>query len=143
MCNSCWQDCSTVASTILQKLLARLFNSDWHNCWTVSGLILQQLLARLLNSGWHDSSTVTSIILQQSLARLLNSHWYNSWTVAGTILQQSQARFFLFPMLAEFFNSDVQCWKIVPCTCNMTHDPHFHTNRFQNYQLLNMAVWWG
>ena len=100
MCNSRWQDCSAVPRTILQQLLARLFNG-----------------------GWYDFSTLTGIILQLSLARLFNSHLHDSSTVAGTILQQSQARFFLFSMLAELFNNDVHCWRIVPCTRNTTHDP--------------------
>ena len=45
MCNSCWKDCSAVASMILQQLLARFFNSHWHNSLTVTGTIAQQWLA--------------------------------------------------------------------------------------------------
>ena len=71
---------------------------------------------------WHGCSTVSSSILQPSLARLFNSHWNDCPTVTGTILQRSLARFFLFFMLAEFFNSDVHCWRMVPCTRNTTHD---------------------
>ena len=41
------------------------------------------------------------------------------------ILQQSRARFFLFSMLAEFFNSYDHCWSVVPGTRNTTHDPVF------------------
>ena len=63
------------------------------------------------------------MIIQQCLARLFNSHWHYYSTVAGTIVQQSRERFSVFSMLAEFFNSDVHCWRIVPCTRNTTHDP--------------------
>ena len=28
-------------------------------------------------------------------------------------------------MLAEFFNSEDHCWRIVPCTRNTAHDPQF------------------
>ena len=136
----------------VQQSLTRLFNSGWHNCSTVSDMILQQWLARFFNSLWHDSSTVTGAIVHQSLAWLFSSGWHVSSTVAGTILQQSLydcstgtgmivqqslARLFnsychnsstvtgksFFSMLAEFFNSDVHCWRIVSCTRNTTHDP--------------------
>ena len=86
------------------------------------GTVVQQSLAQFFNSHWHDSSTVTGIILQQSLARLFNSHWHDSSTLAGTILQQSRLVLLIFSMLAEFFKSDVHCWRIVPCTRNATHD---------------------
>ena len=116
MCNSRWQNCSTVVSTIVQSL-ARLFNSRWIGYSTVAGTIVQQSLAWLFNSHWHNYSTMAGTIVQQSLARLFNSHWHDYSTVAGTIfsffyagriLQQWLARFFLFFMLAEFFNSDVK-----------------------------------
>ena len=116
---------------ILQQLLARLFNRHWLDWSTVAGTILQQSLARLLNSGWHDSSTVAGTIVQQSLARLINSGWHDFSTATGTILQQSLAglfnshgQIFLFSMLAEFFNSEDHCWRIVPCTRNTAHDPN-------------------
>ena len=107
--NSDWHDSSTVAGTIIQQSLARLFNSHWHSCPTVTGTIAQQLLARLFNSPWHDCSTVTGRIVQQSLAQL-------------RFLQQSRLRLFLFSMLAEFFNSNVHCWRIMSYTRNTTHD---------------------
>ena len=81
--------------------LARLFNSRWQNCSTVAGTIIQQSLARFFNNHWHDSSRVTGTIPQQWLARLFNSHWQDSSTVmgkifpffyAGRILQQSRSR---------------------------------------------------
>ena len=77
----------------------------WQDCSTVAGKIVQQSLARLFNSHWHDSLTITGTILQESRARFLNSDWHDSSTVTGRILQQSWGRFFLFSMLAEFFNS--------------------------------------
>ena len=101
----------------LQQSLARLFNSGWHDSSIVTGTIAQQSLAQICNSGWHDSSTVAGTIIQQSLARLFNSHWHDSSTVTVKI--------FFFIMLVEFFNSDVHCWRIVPCTRNTTHDPVF------------------
>ena len=121
--NSHWHDCSTVTGTVVQQSLTLFFNSGWHDSSTVTGTVIQQSLAGLINRGWHDPLTVTGIIFQQVLARLFNSHWYDSPTVTGTIIQQSRARFFLFSMLAEFFNSDVHCWRIVPCTRNTTHVP--------------------
>ena len=120
--NCRWNGCSTVTGTILQQSLARLFNSHWHDCSLVAAMIIQQSLARLFNSHWHDSSKITWIILQQSLARFFSSYLHDSLAVTGTILQQSRARLFLFSMLAEFFNSDVYCWRIVPCTRNTTHN---------------------
>ena len=122
-----------VHGTILQQSLARLFISGWHNSLKVTVTIVQQWLAWLFNSHWHDYSTVAGTIVQQSLARFFNSGWHGSSTVAGTILQQSRAWFFLFSMLAEFFNSDVHCWRIVPGTRNTTHDP---------YQLLFFSMLW-
>ena len=119
-----WHGCSTVTGKILQQSLTRFFKSHWHDYSTVAGTILQQSLVRSFKSHWHNCSTVTGTIVQQSLARLFNSHWHDSSAVAGTILQQSWARFFLFSTLAEFFNSDVHYWRIVPCTRNMTHDPN-------------------
>ena len=129
--NSRWHNYATVAGTILQLPLARLFNSHRHDCSTVTGLIVRQSLARLFISRWHEYSTVADTIIQQSLARFFNSHWHDSSTVTGTILQQWLARFFnshgqdffLSSMLAELFNSDVHCRRIVPCTRNTTHDP--------------------
>ena len=77
-------------------------------------MILQQSLAPLFNS--------YCMIIQQWLARLFfNSHWHDCSTVTDTIVQQSRARFFLFSKLSEFFKSDVNCWRIVPCTRNTTH----------------------
>ena len=76
-------------------------------CWTAAGTVVQQSLAQCFNNHWHNCLTVAVMILQQSLARLFNNHWHNYATVAGTILQQSRSRFFLFSMLAEVFNSDV------------------------------------
>ena len=105
--SSHWHNCSTVAGTVVQQSLARLFNSHWRDCSTVSGTNVQQSLAKLFNSGWHDSSAVTGITLQQSLAGLFNS----------------QGQIFLFSMLAEFFNSEDNCWRIVLCTRNTAHDP--------------------
>ena len=86
-------------------------------------LLVELSLTRLFNSHWHNSSSVAGTIIQQSLARLFNGHWHYSSTVAGIILQQPQARFFLFFMLAEFFNSEDHCWRNVPCTGNTTRDP--------------------
>ena len=85
MCNNPSQDCSIVASTILQQSLAQFFNSNWHECSTVTGTIIQQWLVRFFNSHWHNSSTVTGTILQQWLARFFNSHWHDSSTVTGKI----------------------------------------------------------
>ena len=132
--NCRWHGCSTVTATMLQQSLARLLKSGWYDSSTVTGTIAQQSLAWLFDRHWHACSTVAGTIFQQSLARFFNSHWYNSSTVTGTILQQWLARFFnshgqdffLFSMLAEFFNSDVYCWIIVPCTRNTTHDPNFY-----------------
>ena len=62
MFSSRWQDCSTVADTIVQQSVAWFFNSGWHDCSTVAGRIVQQSLARLFNCYWHDSSTVTAKI---------------------------------------------------------------------------------
>ena len=129
--NSHWHNYATVTGTILQLSLARLFNSHRHDCSTVTGTIVRQSLARLFISRWHEYSTVADTIIQQSLARFFNSHWHDSSTVTGTILQQWLARFFnshgqdffLSSMLAELFNSDVHCRRIVPCTRNTTHDP--------------------
>ena len=108
---------STVTDTIVQQWLAWFFNSHWHDCWTVTGTNMQQWLARFFNSRWYDYSTVVGTIVRQSLARLFNSHWHDSSTVTVKI--------FVFSMLAEFFSSDVHCWRIVPCTRNTTHDPVF------------------
>ena len=116
--NSHWPDCSPVTGTIVQQWLGRFFNSRWHDYSTVTGRIVQQLLARLFNSHWHGCLTVIGTFVQQSLARFFNSHWHDSSTAAGTILQQSWSIFFIFSMFAEFFNSDVHCWRIVPCTRN-------------------------
>ena len=116
--NSGWHDYSTVTGTIIKQSLERLVNNHWHYCSTVAGTIIQQSLARLFNSRWHGYSTAAGTIIQQSLAQLFNSHWHNYSAVADTILQQ-----YFFSTLAEFFNSDVHCWKIVPCTRNTKHDP--------------------
>ena len=88
-------------------------------CWTVSGAVVQQSLVRLFNSYWHDSSTV-----------------------AGTILQQSRARFFLFSMLAEFFNSEDHCWRIVPYSRNptFTFKKHIYIKKNPPHLLI---YWWG
>ena len=118
--------------SIYQWIMCRILGT-WHNSSTVTSTIVQQWLAWLFNSHWHDYSTVAGTIVQQSLARFFNSGWHGSSTVAGTILQQSRAWFFLFSMLAEFFNSDVHCWRIVPGTRNTTHDP---------YQLLFFSMLW-
>ena len=142
--NSGWHDCSTVTGTIVRQTLARVFNSSWQNCSTVAGTIVLSL-TKFFNSHWHDYSTVTGTISQQSLTWLFNSDLHNCSTVAGTIVQQrltwffnGQTRlfnshwhdsstvtgwFFLFSMLAEFFNSEDHWWRIVPCTRNMAHDP--------------------
>ena len=152
MFNSHWHDCSTVADTIVQQSLAPLFDRHWHECSTVAGKIVQQSLARLFNSHWHNFSTVTDMIVQQWLTRLFNSRRYDCSTVADMILQRSDTivqqslarifnsywhcsstvtgRFFLFSMLAEFFNSEDHWWRIVPCTRNMAHDP------CQNYVII-------
>ena len=132
--NCRWHVCSTVTGTMLQQSLARSLKSGWHDSSTVTGTIVQQLLAQLCNSGLHDSSTVAGTTIQQSLAQLFNSHWHDSSTVTGTILQQWLAQFFnshcqdffLFSKLAELFNSDVYCWRILPCARNTTHDPNFY-----------------
>ena len=132
--NSHWHKCSTVVGIILKQWLARFFNSYWHECSTVSGTILQQWLAQFFKSRWRNCSTVTGMILQNLLAQLFNSHWHDYLTVTGMIVQQSLAWFFnsltdkvfLFSMLAKFFNSDVRCWRIVPCTRNTTHDPLYY-----------------
>ena len=113
--NSHWHSSSTVTGTIVQQWLAWFFNSHWHDCSTVTGTIIQQLLARFFNCHWHDSSIVAGTILQLSLARFFNSGWYNS--------SIAMVKIFLFSLLAELFNSDVHCWRIVPCTRNTTHDP--------------------
>ena len=76
MCNSCWQNCSTVGSTVVQSL-AWLFNSLWVGYSTVTGTIVQQSLAQLFNSHWHNYSTTAGTIVQQSLAWLFNSHWHD------------------------------------------------------------------
>ena len=121
--SSRWHDSATVTATIVHQSLVQLCNSGWHDSSTVTGIILQQSLARLFSSGWHDSSRVTGIILQQ-----FNSHWYDCSTVVGTILKQSRARFFLFSILPEFCNSEDHCWRIVPCTRNVTPDPESLNN---------------
>ena len=121
--NSHWHDSSLVSGTIVQQSLAPLFNSHWYDFSLAAGMIVQPSLAHLFNSHWHDYSTVAGTIVQQSLVQLFNSHWHYYSTVAGMIVQQSRARFFLFSMLAEFFNIDVHCWRIVPCTRNTAHDP--------------------
>ena len=54
------------------------------------------------------------MIVQQLLAQFISSRWHNSSTVAGAILQQSS--YFFLCVLAEFFNSDVHCWRIVSVT---------------------------
>ena len=41
--------------------------------------------------------------------------------ISNTIVNTSV--FVMF--MAEFFNSDIHCWRIVPCTRNTTHDPMF------------------
>ena len=87
---------------------------------------------------WRGCSTVTDTIMQQLLARSFNSHWHDSSAVAGMILQQSRARFFIFSTLAEFFNSDVHCWRIVPCTRYTTHDPLFNNNNSLSIYWLNL-----
>ena len=86
-------------------------------------MAVQKSLAQSFYSNSYDCPTVTATIIQQWLAQFFNSLWHNSSTFTGTILQQSLARFFLFPMLAEFLNSDVHCWRIMPCTMNTTYDP--------------------
>ena len=114
---------------ILQQTLARFLNSHWRDCSTVTGMTIQQSLAWFFISRWRDSWTVAGMILRQSLARFFNSYWHDCSTVTGTIVQQLLAQFFnskgnnFFYRLAEFFNSDVHCWRIVPCTRNTTHDP--------------------
>ena len=103
MFNSHWHSCSTVTSTIIQQLLARLFNSHWHYRSAVTDTTVQPSLARLFNSHWHhcstvcrhNCSTVAGAVVQQSLEQLFNSHWHGSSTVTSTILQQSLAAFFL------------------------------------------------
>ena len=129
---------------IVQQSLAKLFNSRWHDCWTVTGRIIQQWLAWSFNSHWHNCSTVSGTIIQQSLARLINSAWHDSSTVTGIILQQSLAglfnshgQIFLFSMLAEFFNSEDHCWRIVPCTRNTVHDPYGEIVHLD----INYAIW--
>ena len=77
-------------------------------------LLVELSLARLFNSHWHSSSTVTDTIVQQSLEQLCKCGWHDSSTVT--------AKSFLFSVLVEFFNSDVHCWRIVPCARNTTHD---------------------
>ena len=129
--NSHWHNASTVTGTIVQQSLAQLCNSGWHDSSTAASTIIQQSQAWLFNSHWPDCSTVTGTLVHQSLARVFNSRWHNYSTVTGTILQQWLARFFnshgqdffLSSMLAELFNSDVPCRRIVPCTRNTTHDP--------------------
>ena len=121
--NSHWHNSSTVTGMIVQQSLAQFFNIYWHDSSTVTVVIIQQLLWQMFNSHWHDSSTVTGMIVKQSLGRLCNIRCHNFSTVTGTVVQQWWARFFPFSMLAEFFNSDVQCWRIMPCTRNATHDP--------------------
>ena len=111
--NSHWHNYSTVTGTIIQQSLEWIFISGWHDCSTVAGTIIQQSLAQLFNSHWHDCLTVTGTIIQQWLAWFFNSDWHDCSTVTGTNLQQWLARqprprIFLFSMLAEFFNSDVQ-----------------------------------
>ena len=81
------------------------------------GTVVQQSLAQFFNSHWHDFSTVAGIILQQSLARFFSSGWHDSSTVTGKI--------FSFFYAGKFFNRDVHCWRIVPCTRNTTHDPNW------------------
>ena len=105
-------------------------------CVENARLSILKMFARSFSSQWHDFSTVTGTIVQQSLARLFNNHWHDSSTVASTILQQSRARFFLFSTLAEFFNSDAYCWRIVPCTRNMTHDPNTVLNSRGDFKLI-------
>ena len=112
--NSHWHDCSAITGTIVRQTLPRVFNSSWQNCSTVAGTIVLSL-TKFFNSHWHDYSTVTGTISQQSLTWFFNSHWHCPSTVTG--------RFFLFSMLAEFFNSEDHWWRIVPCTRNMAHDP--------------------
>ena len=86
MFNSRWQECSTVAGTIVQQRLARLFNSGWHNCSTVAGTIIEQSL--------DDCLIVTGTIVRQLLAWLFNSNgqdfffflcWQNSSTMMFTV----------------------------------------------------------
>ena len=72
-------------------------------------MAVQKSLAQSFYSNSYDCPTVTATIIQQWLAQFFNSLWHNSSTFTGTVLQQSLARFFLFPMLAEFLNSDVHC----------------------------------
>ena len=94
----------TVASTIVQQSMARLFNSHWHECSTVTGTVAQQSQARLFNSCWRDCSTVTGTIVQQSLTRLFNRHWHDFLTVTGTIVQQF-ADTIVQQSLVQLFNS--------------------------------------
>ena len=113
--NSRWQDCSNLTGTIDQQSLALFFNSYRYSSSTVTGTIAQQSLPWLLKSHWHDYSTVAGIVFQQLQARMFNRHWHDCLAVTGKI--------FSFFILAEFFISDIHCWRIMPCTRNTIHDP--------------------
>ena len=121
-----------VAGMILQQSLARSFNSHWYNYATMAGTILQKSLTGLFNSHSQDCSTVTGTIIQQSLAWLFNSCWYDYWIVAGTTIQQSLVRLLnshwhdclsvtgtiLQQWLARFFISDGQYFFFFLCCQN-------------------------
>ena len=62
-------------------------------------------------------------ILQQLLAQFFNSHWHDCLTV----------KIIFFSALTRFFNSDIDCWRIVPCTRNKTHDP-INALNYWNYR---------
>ena len=91
-------------------MLIQLFKSRWHDCSTIAGTILQELLAQFFSSHWHGSSTVTGMLVQQSLAQFFNSHWHNCSLFNDTIIQKSLARFLnsqgnlSFLALTWFFN---------------------------------------
>ena len=82
---------------------------------------VEQSCEWLSKNSANDCQTIV-IVTELSLAWLFNSCWHNLSAVAGTILQQLLARFFnnqvifFLCVLAEFFNSDVHCWRIVSVT---------------------------
>ena len=87
-----------------------------------TSLLSKKSLAWLFDSGWHNCSTVTDMIVQQSLPWLFNNQGRN-----------------FFSMQAEFFSSDVRCWRIVPCTRNTTNCPV----KCYNYSSsLELITWW-
>ena len=104
----CTRNCLFSFFYISHKLWFKLAIS-FKDMITVTGTILEQSLAEFFNSQWNDCSTIPDMIVQHLLVRLFNSRWHVRFF-------SSQFVGFLF-VLAEYLNSDIHCWRIVPRTC--------------------------